>query len=98
MRRACEGAGAAGSSAFCALTALAALRYRSVRPGRARKGPAVSILKPLSGVDDGLEDNLRTFFEQDYAEYEILFAVRSWKDAAIPVVERLRAQYPNVPS
>jgi ceramide glucosyltransferase len=89
---------AAGSSAFCALTALAALRYRSVRPGRARKGPPVSILKPLSGVDEGLEDNLRTFFEQDYAEYEILFAVRSWKDAAIPVVERLRAEYPNVPS
>lgn len=89
---------AAGSSVFCALTALAALRYRAVRPGRAGNGPPISVLKPLSGVDDGLEDNLRTFFEQQYGEFEILFAVRSAKDLAIPVVERLRAEYENVPS
>jgi ceramide glucosyltransferase len=49
-------------------------------------------------VDDGLEENLRTFFEQDYAEFEILFAVRSAEDAAIPVVERLLASYPRVPA
>jgi ceramide glucosyltransferase len=47
-------------------------------------------------VDDGLEENLRTFFEQDYADFEILFAVRTAKDLAIPVVERLRASYPHI--
>jgi ceramide glucosyltransferase len=89
---------AAGSSAFCALTALAAFRYRSVRPRRAVSPPPISVLKPLSGVDDGLETNLRTFFEQEYGDFEILFAARSEKDLAIPVVERLRAEYPHVPS
>jgi ceramide glucosyltransferase len=89
---------AAGSAAYCALTVIAALRYRSVRPSRVRNGPPVSILKPLAGVDDGLEENLRTFFEQDYAEFEILFAVRSAEEAAIPVVERLLASYPRVPA
>ncbi len=89
---------AAGSSAFCALTALAAFRYRSVRPGKARNAPPISVLKPLAGVDDGLEENLRTFFAQDYGQFEILFAVRSEMDRAIPVVERLRAEYPDVPS
>ncbi len=89
---------AAGSSAYCILTALAAFRYRSVRPKRVRNAPPVSILKPLAGVDDGLEQNLRTFFEQEYAAFEILFAVRSENDLAIPLVERLRAEYPHVPS
>ena len=56
------------------------------------------MLKPLAGVDDGLEENLRTFFEQEYPDFEILFAVRSADDPAIAVVERLRARYPAVPS
>ncbi len=89
---------AAGSSAYCALTALAAFRYRSVRPRRAGRAPGISVLKPLAGVEDGLEQNLRSFFEQDYAAFEILFAVRSPKDPAIAVVERLAAHYPRVPS
>ena len=89
---------AAGSSAYCVLTALAAFRYRSVRPRRAGSAPPISVLKPLAGVDEGLENNLRTFFEQAYGEFEILFAVRSGKDPAIAVVERLRAEYPGVAS
>src|SRR5450755_4480032 len=86
---------AAGSTAYCAMTVIAAFRYRSVRPLRVKEGPPVSILKPLAGVDDGLDENLRTFFEQDYAQFEILFAVRASKDPAIPVVERLCARYPR---
>jgi ceramide glucosyltransferase len=89
---------AAGSSAYCVLTALAAFRYRSVRPWRGGNAPPISVLKPLAGVDEGLEDNLRTFFEQEYGEFEILFAVRSSKDLAIGVVERLRREYPGVSS
>jgi ceramide glucosyltransferase len=89
---------AAGSSAYCVLTALAAFRYRSVRPRRAGCAPPISVLKPLAGVDEGLENNLRTFFEQAYGEFEILFAVRSRKDPAIEVVERLRTEYPGVAS
>ena len=61
-------------------------------------GSPISILKPLAGIDDGLEENLRTFFEQEYADFEILFAVRSEDDPAIAVAERLRARYPGVPS
>jgi ceramide glucosyltransferase len=89
---------AAGSSAFCALTALAAFYYRSVRLQRAAHTPPISVLKPLAGVDDGLEANLRTFFEQQYGEFEILCAVRSEEDPAIEVVERLRAEYAHIPS
>ncbi|HTF55715.1 MAG TPA: ceramide glucosyltransferase, partial [Planctomycetota bacterium] len=34
--------------------------------------PPVTILKPLKGLDEGLAENLRTFFRQDYPAYEII--------------------------
>jgi len=89
---------AAGSLVYCVLTIIAALRYRKVRPPDPQATPAISILKPLAGVDEGLEDNLRSFFEQKYADFEILFAVRSAGDPAVEVVERLRSRYRDVPS
>ena len=88
----------AGSLVYCVLTVIAALRYHSVRPPALTTAVPISVLKPLSGIDDGLEENLRSFFQQDYPNFEILFAVRSPADPAIAVAERLRAQYPHVPS
>jgi ceramide glucosyltransferase len=87
-----------GSLVYCAFIIAAALRYRAVRPPVLRAQPPVSILKPLAGIDDGLEQNLRTFFEQDYGQFELLFAVRTVKDPAIAVAERLRQEYAHVPS
>ena len=58
----------------------------------------ISILKPLAGLDAGLESNLRTCFEQDYPVFEILFAVRHADDPSIEVVEKLRLEYPHVPT
>ena len=78
----------AGSLVYCALTIVAAVRYRAVHPPPVHTATPISVLKPLAGVDDGLEENLRTFFDQDYPAFEILFAVRSAKDPAIAVVER----------
>jgi len=93
----------AGSLGFCVLAVAAAVRYRAVRPAplgpvQWDSAPPISILKPLAGAEEGLEENLRSFFEQRYAAFEILFAVRSPRDPALPIVERLRARYPAVPS
>ena len=49
-------------------------------------------------MDEGLEENLRSFFEQDYPQFEMLFAVRTPDDPAIAVVQKLRAEYPDIPS
>lgn len=87
-----------GSTVYCALVVLAALRYRVIRPPELLACPPISILKPLAGADEGLEENLRTFFEQQYPEFEILFAVRSRKDPAIRLVEEMCARYPGVAS
>jgi ceramide glucosyltransferase len=57
--------------------------------------PPVTIFKPLKGLDDGLEENLRSFFRLDYPEYQLLFGVADRDDPAIDVVERLIAEFPD---
>jgi ceramide glucosyltransferase len=88
----------AGSIVYSLLTIIAARQYLSVH---APVGPVpdlpMSVLKPLSGAEDQLEQNLRTFFTQQYAHYEILFAVRDPTDPAVAVVEKLRIEYPAIP-
>ena len=88
----------AGSLVYTGLTVIAVMRYLAVRPPKLETAEPISILKPLSGLDADLESNLRTFFEQEYPSFELLFAVREAHDPAVPIVEKLRGEYPNVPS
>src|SRR5580698_8314408 len=85
---------------YSVLVMVAARRYLLVRPPEPVKDAEepISILKALAGLDQDLESNLRAFFEQDYPEFEILFAVRTRKDPAVAVVEKLRAEYQHVSS
>jgi ceramide glucosyltransferase len=87
---------ATGSAVYCVLTVVAARKYLGVRVPPLEFPPPLSVLKPLSGAEDDLYSNLRTFFEQDYPDFEILFAVRVASDPAVAVVERLRAEFPQV--
>jgi ceramide glucosyltransferase len=88
----------AGSVVYSLLAVVAAASYKKVKPPALADAEPVSILKPLSGLDLGLESNLRTFFEQDYPSFEILFAVRKAEDEAAAVVRKLELEYPAVTS
>jgi ceramide glucosyltransferase len=57
---------------------------------------AVSILKPVAGVDDSLDANLQTFFLQDHPRYEIVFGVQGEEDPALELVRRLMRDHPEV--
>ena len=57
----------------------------------------VSVLKPLSGADEALYGNLRSFFEQDHPEYELVFGVTDPTDPGLAVVERLQQEHPGTP-
>jgi ceramide glucosyltransferase len=54
----------------------------------------VSILKPLKGLDDGLFDNLESFCNLDYPDYEIIFALQNRNDPACKVAEKIKEKYP----
>lgn len=88
----------AGALVYSFLSIIAACRYLSVRPPAIASAEPVSVLKPLAGLDEGLESNLRTFFRQDYAAFEILFAVREQTDPAVAIVEKLRQEFPKIPA
>lgn len=57
--------------------------------------PPVTILKPLKGVDEGLEENLRSFFRLDYPTYQLVFGVADADDPAAAVVRRLIDEHPG---
>ncbi len=86
-----------GSFVYCTLVVIAAWRYKRQKPPVLGDTPAISVLKPLCGTDDELEDNLASFFEQDYPEYEILFAVHEPNDPALEAVRRVRQRHLQIP-
>src|ERR1700678_3114675 len=51
--------------------------------------PPVTIVRPVCGLDNFLEETLRTSFELAYPAYELIFCVASARDPAIGVVQRL---------
>lgn len=58
--------------------------------------PSVSILKPIKDLDDEMEDNIISFFELDYPDYEILFGVDSMEDPASRLIERVMQRYSHI--
>lgn len=79
---------------------VAALAYHVRRRARGTVGrlPAVSILKPLKGVEEGLEANLESFFVQRYAgDFEIVFSSTEDDDPALAVARHVAARHPGVP-
>lgn len=98
--------GLVSSSVFLILVIIAAVRFkrraetvrRSVLAVSPDQLPPVTIFKPVHGMEERLEQNLESFFQQDYPDYEIIIGARSSEDPAILLAEQLRRRYPNVKS
>lgn len=79
------------------------IAWQVARFGRRPRAPAlaeqpgISVLKPLCGLEPGLEEALATFCTQDYhGPVQIIFGAQSADDPAIAAVQRLRARFPSL--
>ncbi len=96
----CGTALAALAAGYTTLACIALrLPAKPAHPGAPQPGaaamPPVTILKPLCGEEHGLYERLRSFCEQRYAAFQIVFGVRDPDDPALAAVRRLQIDFPT---
>lgn len=57
----------------------------------------ISILKPVCGLDDELEENLVSFTRLEGIRYEVIISAEEWDDPALAVVRRVMHAHPSAP-
>ncbi|MGQ0456691.1 MAG: ceramide glucosyltransferase [Hyphomicrobium sp.] len=77
--------------------ALAASRFRRPTPLPARRQTEpVTIIRPVCGLDHFDALTLRSTFELDHADVDLIFCAARESDAAVPLVRAMIAEHPHV--
>jgi ceramide glucosyltransferase len=85
---------ALASMAYSLISAFATRRiFSAVRRDREAL-PPVTILKPLFGAEPETYECLRSFCDQAYPQYQVVFGVCDPQDPAVAVVHRLQREFP----
>lgn len=57
--------------------------------------PAITVLRPVCGIDAVLEETLRSTYALEGVPYEVVFCVASARDPVVPFVDRLIVEHPE---
>lgn len=61
--------------------------------------PPITLVKPIKGTEEQLEQNLRSFFELDYpAPIQLVFAATDPNDVGLAIARSVAAKYPHIES
>ncbi len=77
----------AAGIAYSVVALLAVLRFERRSIPSPPRQPAITILKPVHGLEPELYENLRSFCDQRYPRYQVIFGVQRHDDPAIPVIQ-----------
>jgi ceramide glucosyltransferase len=84
-----------GGSVFSLLCLWALHRFMRRAPAPATYAPPVTLLKPVYGLERGLEENVLSFCHQDYPDLQIVLCVQRLDDPAVPILRTIAAAYPE---
>jgi ceramide glucosyltransferase len=90
---------AAGYNLAVCMAAWRFLRDRADSPSKNRSRdelPAVSILKPVAGVDPDFYENIRSHALQDYPNFELLFGAADASDPSLEAIGQLAREFPHL--
>jgi len=85
------------SSSYLVVAILGVRNFRSKlkAPESDRNWVPVTLLKPLCGMEVDLVENLRSFCDQDYGTFQVIFGVRDSDDPVIEVVNGIIEEFPD---
>ena len=75
------------------VAALAVVKRRARALGATKAGPALSVLKPVYGLDKGLRENLRSICAQDYGDFEVVLSVQRDEEPALPLLREVQREF-----
>jgi ceramide glucosyltransferase len=86
-----------GATAYALLAIVSAREFfRQAPPPEPAAFAPISILKPIRGADENAEENFRTFVEQDYPAFQIVFGALDRDDPGLEAARRVAEAHPEV--
>ncbi len=80
---------------YLLLAVYAILKFNPEARIEVSQTPPITIFKPLCGLDYMLYENLKSFCQQTYPNFQIVFGMADKNDPAIEVVRRLQKEFPD---
>lgn len=71
-------------------------RQRRCTMSGGRNSPSISIIRPLCGIDEHELATLRSAFELDYPDYELILCCASPADPVVPLARRMIEAHPHM--
>ena len=97
--------GTASSTIYLLMVLVGALRFHRAAVAGSRLAlslrsslPPVTIFKPVHGMELRLEENLESFFQQDYPAFEIIIGARDAENPALLVARKVADKFPHIRS